>query len=187
MSQAFLPVRSEAGSADSADNPPWRRARGFRPPAFASRTSGRESSNQAWIVASRPRGKYWEAVALSRRRSRSEAKGSLWWCAFAHGLSPGGGPAAGAAVGLKPECSPEATALPGGGTVRGHTPSSRLQVASSVPSDRSGGSVLLRAAWPPRAAKGDAGDSGRIVRDEITNLPTYRLHQPSRRFEAKLR
>jgi hypothetical protein len=33
-----------------------------------------------------------------------------------------------------------------------------------VPSDRSGGPVLLRLAWPPRAAKGNAGDSGRIVR-----------------------
>src|SRR6266508_1342920 len=67
----------------------------------------------------------------------------------------------------KPRCSPEATALPGGGTVRGHTPSSQPNDAASVPSDRSGGPEFLRTAWPPRAAKGIADDSGRIVREEI--------------------
>jgi hypothetical protein len=35
-----------------------------------------------------------------------------------------------------------------------------------VPSDRSGGQEILRAARPPRAAEGNDGDSGRIVRDE---------------------
>src|SRR6266508_5219069 len=49
----------------------------------------------------------------------------------------------------KPRCSPEATALPGGGTVRGHTPSSQPNDAASVPSDRSGGPEFLRTAWPP--------------------------------------
>jgi len=42
-----------------------------------------------------------------------------------------------------------------------------MRKAVSVPSDRSGGLVSLRAAWPPRAAEGSDGDSGRILRDEM--------------------
>src|SRR6266540_5561135 len=106
------------------------------------------------------------AVALSRRRSRSEAIGSLWWFAFAHGLLREAVPPPSLQLG-KTVCSPEATALPGGGTVRGHTPSSRPNDAASVPSDRSGGPVSFHAARPPRAAKGNAGDFGRVFREEI--------------------
>ncbi len=113
-------------------------------------------------------------VALSRRRSRSEAIGSLWWFAFAHGLLREAVPPPSLQLG-KTVCSPEATALPGGGTVRGHTPSSRPRGDASVPSDRSGGRYLSVPAWPPRAAKGNAGDSGRIVRDETPacGLPCF--------------
>ena len=50
------------------------------------------------------------------------------------------------------------------------------------PSDRSGGPESPGAAWPPRAAKGNDGDSGRIVSDK---MPTSAILP--RRFEAKLR
>ncbi len=106
------------------------------------------------------------AVALSRRRSRSEAIGSLWWCAFAHGPLREAVPPPGLQRG-------HAGVKPGGDGVgrRRHCPRAHAKLsnndAASAPSDRSGGPEFLRAAWPPRAAKGNAGDSGRIVRDEI--------------------
>ena len=85
----------------------------------------------------------------------------LWWCAFAHDLLREAVRRRGCSA-AQPKCSTEVTALPGGGTVRGHTPNIRLRDAVSVPSDRSGGLAFLWAAWPPRAAKGNAGDSGRL-------------------------
>ncbi len=106
------------------------------------------------------------AVALSRRRSRSGATGSL---SCAPSLTAASGKRfrrRGYSV-AKPGCSPEAQALPGGGPVRGHTPNSPTRDVASVPSDRSGGLGAVQAAWPPRAAKGNAGDSGRILRDEL--------------------
>jgi len=43
-----------------------------------------------------------------------------------------------------------------------------------VPSDRSGGQEVLQKARPPRAAEGNDGDCGRIVRDEsATKAPEW--------------
>ncbi len=121
------------------------------------------------------------AIALFAKAQRQRGDLSPSGCAFAHGLLRESARRRGCSP-AEPRCSPEATALPGGGTVRGHTPGSRPRDATSVPSDRSGGLVILPAAWPPRAAKGNDGDFGRIVSDQTTRSIAL-----SRRFEATLR
>ncbi len=87
---SFLTSAKRGYPADSPENSPRRRA--LLPRRHA--TAGRDShvGTRRLVVTGEP------AVALSRRRSRSGAMEGLWWCAFAHGRLPGGGPAAGAAA-----------------------------------------------------------------------------------------
>ena len=145
---SFLTSAKRGYPADSPENSPRRRA--LLPRRHATAGRDRRTGRRSVAKAQSQRGDRGSVVVRLRSRPPSGRRSRRRGCSAA-----------------KPECSPEATALPGGGTVRGHTPSSRPNDTASVPSDRSGGPELLRAAWPPRAAEGNAGDSGRIVRDGI--------------------
>ena len=79
---------------------------------------GRDSQNRA--VACR-------SVALAARRL------SFWPVLLRSRLLREAVPPPGLQSPAAPRCSPEATALPGGGAVRGHTPNSRTRDAAAVP------------------------------------------------------
>ncbi len=133
------------------------------------------------------------AVALSRRRSRSGATGSQW-CAPSFTASFGRRSRRRGCSVAKPGCSPEATALPGGGTVRGHklrrTPSPRLETLG-----RRSRSECLR----PKAARSSSVRPGRRVPPRampatpggLFDTRYRRADSPAssttRRFEARLR
>src|SRR6266511_6124205 len=98
MSQVFPPAQSAAAKADAPANPPRRREHLPRRHATAGRD--RRTGRRSVAKAQSQRGE--RETVVVRLRSRPP---------------PEGGPAAGAGSVAKPECSPEATALPGGGTV----------------------------------------------------------------------
>jgi hypothetical protein len=124
------------------------------------------------------------AVALTRRRSGSEAAGSSQWRAFAHGRLREASRRRADSRLAEVQCSPEAPALPGSGPVRGHTPQTgdamrplcpRTGAAARSCSNRPGRRV------PQRATTATPGGFSARNRDQGSRgSPTVRPFCPRR-------